>query len=365
MGRLIELHERFDQSPWLDNIRRRWLLDGHLERCVAQGVRGLTSNPAIFQKAIADGDGYEEQLAELATAGTPVEDAYWELVARDIAGALEVLRPVHDRSDGVDGFVSVEVDPRLAHDEHATVVAARTLHERIDAPNLHVKVPGTAAGVGAVRTLIGEGRSINVTLLFSVERYEAVIDAYLDGLETFDGDLSTVSSVASFFVSRVDNEVDRRLDAIGTPAALALRGQAAIANARLAYERFGERFSGERWDALVARGARVQRPLWASTSTKDPSYPDTLYVDSLIGPSTVNTLPDATLEAFDDHGALDRTIDGVPGDAAAVVAALAELGIDLGEVTELLEQQGVASFVESFDDLLATLAGRLSTERAG
>lgn len=359
MGRLIQLFEEHQQSPWLDNIRRRWLLDGTLADYVERGVRGLTSNPSTFQAAIAHGDGYEDQLAELAARAADVEAAYWSLVAEDIRCALEVLAPVHERSEGVDGYVSVEVDPRLADDTQATLDAARVLHEQFASPNLYVKVPGTLAGVDAIRTLIGEGHSINVTLLFSLERYGQVIDAYLDGLEAYAGDLSTVSSVASFFVSRVDSEVDKRLDAIGTPDAAALRGRAAVANAQLAYELFCNRFSGPRWVALAARGARVQRPLWASTSTKDPSYPDTRYVDELIGPDTVNTLPDATLAAFDDHGTLARTVDADLSGARRTVDALTEIGIELHEVTTLLEVQGVQAFVTAFEDLLETLRDRL------
>jgi transaldolase len=253
----------------------------------------------------------------------------------------------------------VEVSPALANDETATVAAARELGDRIASPNLYVKVPATAEGVGAIRTLISEGRSINVTLIFSLQRYDEVIEAYLGGLEACQlDDLSSVSSVASFFVSRVDTEIDRRLGEIGGIGAEAMRGKAAIAQARLAYQRFTRSFSGPRWEALAARGARVQRPLWASTSTKDPRYPDTLYVDSLIGPHTVNTLPDATLLAFDDHGTVARTVDADPAGAAGVVDDLAELGIDIEEVARKLETEGVSSFAKSFDEVLAILGQR-------
>lgn len=355
MGRLHELYRQQGQSPWLDNVKRSWITSGELGRWVTRGVRGVTSNPTIFQKAIESAEDYDEQFHGCLAAGATVEEAYWDLVTTDIAGALAVLRPVYDESDGVDGFVSVEVAPALADDAAATISAARALHARLAAPNLYVKVPGTTAGVDAFRQLVADGHSVNVTLLFSVERYEQVIDAYLDGLEANAGDLAQVSSVASFFISRVDTEIDRRLDKVGTPTADALRGKAAIANARLAYGRFQERFSGPRWEALAARGARPQRPLWASTSTKDPSYPDTLYVDSLIGPGTVNTLPDATLAAFEEHGALDRTLDRDLDAAFATVDALAAEGVDLTEVTTQLESEGVAAFVASFDDLLASL----------
>ncbi len=353
--RLQQLHTDQDLSPWLDNLKRDWVQSGELAAWVARGVRGLTSNPSIFQKAIEGSAVYDEQFGALIADGQSVEDSYWQLVLTDIASALEVLRPVHDDSDGVDGFVSVEVAPSLARDTEATKDAARHLNETLDAPNLYVKIPGTAEGLPAIEQMLAEGRSINVTLLFSLERYAEVIEAYLAGLEAADGDLSAISSVASFFVSRVDTEVDRRLDAIGTPEALALKSKAAVANAQLAYELFLEKFSGPRWDALVARGAKVQRPLWASTSTKSPSLPDTLYVDELIGPNTVNTMPDNTLDAFLDHGTVARTVDADLSGARAVLDDLAAVGVDLSDVTQTLEDEGVAAFAKSFDDLLSVL----------
>ncbi|MCH7789141.1 MAG: transaldolase [Acidobacteria bacterium] len=358
MGRLHDLYEHEGQSPWLDNLRRGWITSGELKRWVEAGVRGLTSNPAIFQNAITGSEAYDSQFAELMSAGTSIEDSYWKLVTTDIEGALAILRPVYDRSDGLDGYVSVEVDPSLANDTQATAAAARALDESIDEPNLYVKIPGTAEGLDAIQQMIAEGRSINVTLLFSLERYGAVIEAYLAGLEDCDGDLSHVSSVASFFVSRVDTEVDRRLDAVGTPEAAALKGKTAIAQACVAYGLFRERFSGPRWEALVARGARPQRPLWASTSTKNPDYPDTLYVDSLIGPNTVNTIPDATLKAFADHGTLARTIDVNLDEAKATLAAVTAAGVDLDGVTTQLEREGVSAFVKSFDELLSALSDK-------
>jgi transaldolase len=272
---------------------------------------------------------------------------------------------VHDESDGVDGFVSLEVAPSLARDTAGTVAAARDLHDRIAEPNLFVKVPATAEGVAAIQQLIGEGRSINVTLIFGIDRYADVIEAYLSGLEAYDGDLSTVASVASFFVSRVDTEVDRRLDAIGSVEALGLRGKTAVAQAQTAYRLFQERFSGPRWEALAARGARVQRPLWASTSTKNPAYVDTLYVDTLIGPDTVNTMPEATLEAFEDHGRLERTVDADYAAADAVLAAVERVGIDLAAVSALLEDQGVATFAKSFDELVSTLGAKAEATSRG
>jgi transaldolase len=363
MGKLVELFEAEGQSPWLDNIKRGWITSGELARWVERGVRGLTSNPSIFQNAIEKSDDYDEQVADLTASGATVLDTYWGLVIADIRSALDILAPVHHDSDGHDGYVSIEVDPGIARDTDATIAAARHLHETIAAPNLYVKVPGTAEGLPAIRQMISEGRSINVTLLFSVERYNEVIDAYLDGLDACTGDLSKVSSVASFFVSRLDSECDQRLEAIGTPEALAVRGRAAVANAQLAYELFLDRFSGPRWDALAARGARVQRPLWASTSTKNPDYLETLYVDTLIGPSTVNTMPEATLEAFDVRGVVSRTVDADFDEARAVITGLAEHGIDLAEVTQLLEDDGVAKFSKAFDELLEALSGKADVLR--
>jgi transaldolase len=322
-NRLHELHE-LGQSPWLDNLRRGWLTGGELAAWVERGIRGLTSNPSIFQKAISAGTDYDEQFGDLIAGGTTVDDAYWDLVTSDIRGALDLLRPVYDASDGVDGFVSVEVAPDLARDSAGTEAAARRLHTDIDAPNLYVKIPGTAEGLAPIEAMIAEGRSINVTLIFSLDRYAEVMEAYLRGLERHDGDLSRISSVASFFISRVDTEIDRRLEEIGTEAALALQGKGAVAQGQVAYQRFLDTFAGPRWEALAARGARVQRPLWASTSTKNPDYPDTLYVDQLIGPHTVNTMPEETIDAFLDHGTV-------------------------------LEDQGVAAFSKSFDELIATL----------
>ncbi|HEY5154134.1 MAG TPA: transaldolase [Acidimicrobiales bacterium] len=355
MTRLQDLYTQQQQSPWLDNLRRGWITSGELERWVDRGVRGITSNPSIFQKAIEGNAEYDEQLRGLVSDGVSVTDSYWDLVTADIRDALRILRSVYDASKGEDGYVSVEVAPSLARDSAGTALAARHLHTTIAQPNLYVKIPGTAEGLPAIREMISESRSINVTLLFSVERYGEVVEAYLSGLEAAVGDLSAISSVASFFVSRVDTEVDRRLTTIGSPEALALQGKAAIANAKLAYQLFLERFSGPRWEALAARGARVQRPLWASTSTKNPAFPDTLYVDELIGPDTVNTIPDATLEAFDDHGNVSRTIDQGVAEAHDDLRRLADVGVDLADVTRVLEEEGVASFSKSFDELIGSL----------
>ncbi len=363
MTRLHDLFDQEGQSPWLDNLRRDWIQNGELQNWIDQGVRGLTSNPSIFQKAIAGSDDYTEQFSELLAGGASIEESYWGLVKADIEGALALLRPTYDESNGVDGYVSVEVAPSLARDTDGTSDAARSLWDSIDEPNLYVKIPGTAEGLPAIQQMLAEKRNINVTLLFSIDRYREVMEAYIAGLEAAEGDLSRISSVASFFISRVESEVDARLDAIGTPQALALKGNVAVANGQLAYKAFLETFRGPRWDALVARGARVQRPLWASTSTKNDAYPDTMYVDELIGPDTVNTLPDATLEAFVDHGTVQRTIDADFDRAEQVMAELAALGVDIDDVTQLLEDQGVASFAKSFDELLVTLDEAAKTLR--
>ncbi len=359
MNALTRLYDEFDQSPWLDNLSRRSLSNGDLARWVERGVRGVTSNPSIFQKAIEGAEDYDEQFRGLIREGVSVEEAYWNLVTSDIADALAILAPVHAASDGRDGHVSVEVAPGLANDTGGSLNSARALWGALPNANLLVKIPGTAAGLPAIQAALSEGININITLLFGIERYDEVIEAYQSALEERLAkglDLHSVASVASFFVSRVDTEVDRRLEDIGTEEALALRGKAAVANAQMAYALFQERFSGPRWDRLAAAGARVQRPLWASTSTKNPAYHDTLYVDTLIGPDTVNTMPDATLDAVDDHAVLARTVDADPGAAAGVLARLDELGIELGEVTAKLEEEGVAAFSKSFDELLAALS---------
>ena len=358
-NRIIALHDEQGQSPWLDNLKRSYITSGELVAIRDGGVRGLTSNPSIFQKAIQDSSDYDEQFADLSASGASIDDAYWSMVIRDIHSACDVFSKVYDRSDGVDGYVSVEVAPSLAHDGPGTETAARDLHQRIDRRNLMVKIPGTAEGLAPIQQMIAEGRCINVTLIFSLDRYADVIEAYIAGLERLatnpDADLSRVASVASFFISRVDSEVDRQLDAIGSDDALALRGKAAVAQGKLAYQLFLEAFSGPRWDVLAARGANVQRPLWASTSTKNDAYPDTLYVDELIGPNTVNTLPEPTLEAFADHGTVARRVDAGVADARAVWQSLADVGVEMDQVAAQLEREGVASFAASFDELIGAL----------
>ena len=358
--KLQRLYDEQGQSPWLDNLTRPYLLDGTLARMVSDGIRGVTSNPTIFAKAIEGSDAYDEQFGRLIAEGRTVEDAYWELVLEDIGHALAVLRPTYDESSGGDGFVSVEVAPELARDTAGTIAAARGLHEQIAQPNVMVKVPATADGVPAIQAMVAEGRSINVTLIFSVRRYREVIEAYLSGLEALagaGGDLGRVHGVASFFVSRVDTEVDKRLAAAGQ-AGNQLLGKAAVAQAQAAYQLFLEQFSGDRWERLAAVGAHPQRPLWASTSTKNPAYPDTLYVDQLIGPRTVNTLPEKTITAFEDRGVLARTIDADPDGARRVLRRLAELGIDMEDVAQTLEDQGVTGFHESFQEVLGALADK-------
>jgi transaldolase len=355
MTKLQHLHSEHGQSPWLDNLTRGHLRGGGLRRLIDDGIRGVTSNPTIFAKAISGSADYDEQFRDLMRGGATVTDAYWAMVIDDIREALTQLRPVYDESKGGDGLVSVELAPDLARDTERSINAARALHEQIDEPNLFVKIPATPVGVPAVREMIAEGRSINITLLFSLQRYDEVIEAYFAGLEACAGDLASVHSVASFFVSRVDTEVDRRLEAIGTEEALALRGRAALAQARLAYQLFRRRFSGPRWQALVVRGAQVQRPLWASTSTKNPVYPDTLYVDGLIGPDTINTLPEATIAAFEDHGTLATTIDSDVEDAERTLDRLEAIGVSMTDIGRTLEDEGVASFAKSFDGLLGAL----------
>ncbi len=361
MTKLHDLYAQQGQSPWVDDLRRDWLADGTLDRLLDKGVRGVTSNPSIFQKAMAGGSFYDDQFARLMADGCSAPRAYWAMVKTDIADALDALRPLYDESDGSDGFVSLELAPDLARDTSASIDAARRFHTDLARPNLLVKIPGTAEGVPAVREMIAEGASINVTLIFGIPRYAEVMEAYVSGLEelaasdTGAASLSRVHSVASFFISRVDTEVDRRLEAIGSPEALALRGRAALAQAKLAYRLFRETFSGPRWEALEAKGARLQRPLWASTSTKNPDFPPTLYVDSLIGPDTVDTMPSATLEAFEEQGTVAATVEQGLDEAEAVFDDLQRVGIDMDDVGRVLEEEGVAAFSKAYDEAVATL----------
>ncbi len=372
MTRLHDLYTELGQSPWLDNLRRDYLKGGHLASLVQAGVRGLTSNPTIMAKAIAEDGTYDSQIQSLRRADMSAEQIYWELVIDDITEALRIMRAIYDESGGKDGFVSIEVSPDLAYDSEATIRAARSLHDRISAPNLLVKIPATREGLPAIKQMVSEGRSINVTLIFSLERYEEVIEAYISGLEELARSampfgLSSVVSVASFFVSRVDTEVDRRLRSLpeasnpplGLLPARDLFGKAATAQAKLAYELFVKSFSGLRWEKLRRLGANVQRPLWASTSTKNPAYPDLKYVDDLIGPDSVNTMPDATLDAFLDHGKLQRTVDMDLAGARADLKAIASSGVDLSDVAQVLEDEGVSSFAKSFEEVLYLISGKL------
>jgi transaldolase/glucose-6-phosphate isomerase len=354
---MTKLHElaRLGQSIWYDNIRRALLDSGELQALVEAGVVGVTSNPSIFEKAIAGSSDYDGALAELVTEGKSAQEIYEALALEDIRRTADLLRPVYDRTDGVDGYVSLEVSPALAHDTAGTVADARRLFAALDRPNIMIKVPATPAGIPAIETLIGEGINVNVTLMFSLAHYDAVTGAYIAGLERLaasGGNPSRVASVASFFVSRVDGVVDRALDEIGDRPLL---GKIAIANAKATYARFHEVFSGERWERLAAQGARVQRPLWASTSTKNPDYPDTLYVDALIGPDTVDTVPPATLNAFLDHGAVAPTLAAGMDEAYGQLARLADLGIDLDAITQRLQEDGVAAFANAFDSLIASI----------
>jgi transaldolase len=360
--KLHDLYAQMGQSPWIDNLNRPSIQEGALQKLVDVGIRGVTSNPTIFQKAMTGSEAYDEQFRDLIQRDS-VEAAFWDMAIDDVTAACAILRPVNESSHGADGFVSLEVSPVLATDTKATVAAARALHQRIALRNLMVKIPATAEGVPAIRTMISDGRNINVTLIFSLERYADVIEAYLSGLEALaaaGGELSQVHSVASFFVSRVDTEVDRRLLPLGEKAS-GLAGKAAVAQARLAYQLFEQRFSGSRWEALAAKGAKPQRPLWASTSTKNPAYPDLLYVDSLIGPHTVNTMPDATVKGFLDHGTVSRTVDADPAAAQEELDRLATAGVDMADVSRVLEEEGVASFVKSYEQLLQSLTDKANT----
>jgi transaldolase len=354
-SRLHELSEH-GQSVWIDSLSREWLRTGFLRKLIDEdAVVGVTSNPTIFQKAMSEGDWYDDQLREVLREEDDPKEVFLRLAVEDIKEACDVLRPTWDEGKGQDGYVSLEVDPTLAYDTEGTLAEALRLHEWVDEPNLFVKIPATKAGLPAIEECIARGRSINVTLIFSLERYREVVEAYIHGLERLvdsGGDPSTVASVASFFVSRVDTEADKRLEAIGNPQALALRGKLAIANAKLAYEAWKDLFSGERWEPLAERGATAQRCLWASTSTKNPTYRDVMYVEELIGPKTVNTMPLETIEAFQDHGVVADTLEARVDEARQVLADLERVGVDYDDVVLVLEKEGVQKFSDSFDELL-------------
>ncbi|MFF7926276.1 transaldolase [Streptomyces mirabilis] len=354
-------------SIWLDDLSRKRIASGNLAELVeTRHVVGVTTNPSIFQAAIGSGEGYEEQLGDLAERGVTVDEAVRMMTTADVRAAADILRPVYDATAGRDGRVSIEVDPRLAHNTGATVAEAKQLSWLVDRPNVMIKIPATKAGLPAITEVIGLGISVNVTLIFSLERYRAVMDAYLAGLEKAKAagiDLATIHSVASFFVSRVDSEIDKRLTKVGTDEALALKGRAALANARLAYEAYEEVFASARWTALAPAGANKQRPLWASTGVKDPSYKDTLYVDELVAPGTVNTMPEATLNATADHGDIHGdAVTGGYAQARADLAAVEGLGISYDEVVDQLEDEGVSKFEAAWEDLLDAVATSLSSK---
>jgi transaldolase len=358
-SRLHELSE-LGQSVWIDSLSREWLRTGELARMIDEdAVVGVTSNPTIFQKAMSEGGWYDDQLREVLAEEDDLKEIFLRLAFDDIREACDLLRPVWDGAEGLDGYVSLEVDPRLAHDTDGTIEEAQRFHETVDRPNLYVKIPATEAGLPAIEEMISRGKNINVTLIFGLERYAAVAEAYIRGLERLveaGGDPSQVTSVASFFVSRVDTEADKRLDAIGGHDHL--KGRLAIANAKLAYQRYQEIFSGPRWEPLATKGATPQRCLWASTSTKNPEYRDVMYIEELIGPETVNTMPKETIEAFQDHGVVRLTLEEGLDEARQLFEELAAVGIDYEDVTRVLEEEGVQKFADSFDELLEGIAAK-------
>jgi transaldolase len=352
-------------SIWLDDLSRERISTGNLQELIdTRNIVGVTTNPTIFAGALTKGHAYAEQVAELAAAGASVNDAVFEITTDDVAAASDIFRPIFDATNGFDGRVSIEVEPGLAHDAAGTIAQAKQLWAKVDRPNALIKIPATLAGLEAITETIGAGISVNVTLIFSLERYQGVIDAYLAGLEKAQAagiDLSTLHSVASFFVSRVDTEIDRRLVEIGTPEAIALKSKAAVANARLAYQLFEKAFASDRAKALLAAGANKQRPLWASTGVKDPAVPDTEYVVELVADELVNTAPEKTIEATFDHGVIrGDTIRGTYADAQAVLDAVAAQGVDLDDVFAVLESEGVSKFVVSWNELLDTVSAALA-----
>jgi len=362
-SRLHELYEA-GVSPWIDSVSREMLETGELARLMKEdAIVGVTSNPTIFQKALSTGDWYDEQLGELLKTEDDPTEIFLQLAMEDIRRACDLMKPVWERTGGVDGYVSIEVDPTLAYDREATFEQAIRLHEEVDKENVFVKIPATVPGLAAIEDCIAKGRSINVTLIFSLERYAAVVEAYIRGLERLvagGGDPTNVASVASFFVSRVDTEADRRLDEIGGQATR-LKGKLAIANAKLAYRHWQEAFSGPRWEFLAAKGAKSQRCLWASTSTKNPEYRDVMYVEELIGPETVNTMPAETIVAFQDHGKVAVTLTEGVAEAHKLLERLAEVGVDYDDVVATLEAEGVQKFADSFAELLDGIRAKVGS----
>ncbi len=347
------------QSVWIDSLSRGWLKSGDLARWMDEdALTGVTSNPTIFQKAMSEGEWYDDQLREVLANEDDLKEIFLQLAITDIEEACDLFRSVWDEGDGKDGYISMEVDPNLAYDTSATIEEAARFHDWVERPNLYVKIPATAPGLPAIEEMIARGRNINVTLIFSLERHREVAEAYIRGLERLaeaGGDLSTVGSVASYFVSRVDTEADRRLDETGHPE---LKGKLAVANAKLAYQNYNEIFSGDRWDALVEKGATPQWCLWASTSTKNPEYRDVLYVEELIGAGTVNTMPRETIEAFQDHGEVALTLEDGIDEARQVFEQVAAAGVDYDDVTDTLEREGVQKFIDSFTELLDGIAAK-------
>jgi transaldolase len=349
--RLRKMHE-LGQSPWVDELSRDDIKNGGLERLIEDGILGATSNPAIFQKAIAGSELYDEQLLELARKEDDPKEIFWGIARTDITDACDIFMPVYERTGGEDGYVSLEVQPDIAYDTEATIEEAARLHGMIDRPNLFVKIPATLQGLVAIEEMISRGKSINVTLIFSLERYREVVRAYIRGVKRLvesGGDPSDVRSVASFFVSRIDSEADQRLEELGADD---LEGRLAIANAKIAYQIYKQVFGGSRWRSLEERGANRQRLLWASTSTKNPDYPDTLYVDNLVGPQTVNTMPKQTIEAVKDHGNIRPTLEEGVEEAKELLERLREAGLDYEDVTDTLEQEGIQKFADPFHALL-------------
>ena len=356
-------------AVWLDDMSRERLMSGNVAELIRdRSLVGATTNPTIFQKAISGSEYYDEQLRDLALRGVDIGEALRAITTWDVRTACDVFRPVYDATDGTDGRVSIEVDPRIAHDTERTIAEARALWWLVDRPNLFIKIPATVEGLPAIAQALSEGISVNVTLIFSLERYNAVMDAFIEGMERAQKtgrDLSRIESVASFFVSRVDTEVDKRIDKIGSDEAKALRSKAAVANARLAYQHYERVFATDRWKALAAAGARPQRPLWASTGVKDPSLPDTLYVTELIAPGTVNTMPEPTLQATYEHGEIEvDTIQSHYADAQSVLDGLKEIGIDYDDVVQVLEDEGVEKFEDSWNQLIDAVTEQLEAQGA-
>lgn len=366
-SRLVVLFEKYGQSPWLDNLRRSYITTGQLERYVALGVRGLTSNPTIFQKAIQDSSDYDAQLTQLSVRHLSVADTYWELVLKDISDAADIFSDLFRHSNGQDGHVSVEVDPHLSYDADATVQAAIELRNRLSAANILIKIPATKAGIEAIEILVSRGFNINVTLIFSLERYKDVLEAYVSGLEKLAAvspeQLKNVAGVASFFISRVDAIIDTELSVLGPKFSDKFSGRSAILQAQMAYQHFSSVLQSERWEKLKEKGAHLQRPLWASTSTKNPLYKDTLYVDELIGRGTVNTIPEETMLAFHDHGVASQSLEVKSENAQLLWKELLSTGINFDAISQKLEADGVRAFEQSFDELLDALDKKIGKIR--